>query len=717
MDKEERKKRELNFLQRLGTFDDFKRGLNDAFDVSGEDRRRQLTDFRESYQNKAEATQASLRLGTIPGLDSLRQAKTVNQNIPEAERNLYNQVLANLPVPAYSPGNWVHRQFTGMNLGRNDLNPEFPRPLTDADVVDLPPEQEKLLRQKRAIDVNNRLQDYNKGIRNLPAMQKAGHALGTVTDEIQSNGIRSLWWLVNAPQAVVDLTSEGIATYLAPDLRGNVELDDLQRAAQEGDLKYQGPSEDAIATKLRAERQATASDELQDAIGGLMLDRAQGLNDYSDDEIDALARSKVESADFEAQRAAIERELSDPDNYIQKSPGVKRVRKPGQGSKWIKRRFSPNAAGLMSMLPASIAINGGMGLLNRPEGYAAVVPTEDDPRQTNNMLAEVAARYILGREGKLLPYDEFSNERPDVSAGDYQAYKAYKFDKNLDLNPFDDGKVNVLGGILKANTDGIKGAELEFLGRSLGWNEALLPTIAALGGTAVGAAIPNIRSYRLKKQAPPGYGEASNPYKDATWKDAPLKKVMGYVPEPTPRDGSGYRVVNPAFKQGGNLNFLNPLAQQIEEAFEYAPVEGRPASLRKGRILGTMLATGLGGLAAGTLIGKEQENRRREAKFKERFPNVDYDTFKGKALDAMDRKIQLVKDNPNARQEREENKTGFNKRAYQSALMNQTISNNAQIEMLVDEERKRRAMELQQQSLQQLAKMKEIEDGIGGNTM
>ena len=115
MDKEERKRRERNFLQRLGTFDDFKRGMNDAFDVSGEDRRRQLTDYRESYQNKAEATQASLRLGTIPGLDSLRQAKTVNQNIPEAERNFYNQMLANLPVPAYSPGNWVHRQFTGMN--------------------------------------------------------------------------------------------------------------------------------------------------------------------------------------------------------------------------------------------------------------------------------------------------------------------------------------------------------------------------------------------------------------------------------------------------------------------------------------------------------------------------------------------------------------------------------------------------------------------------
>ena len=95
-------------------------------------------------------------------------------------------------------------------------------------------------------------------------------------------GIRSLWWLINAPQAVVDLGSEGVATYLAPDLRGTVELDDLQRAASEGDLKYQGPTEDAIASRLAAERNAKGSGDLQDAIGGLILDRAAGINDYSD---------------------------------------------------------------------------------------------------------------------------------------------------------------------------------------------------------------------------------------------------------------------------------------------------------------------------------------------------------------------------------------------------------------------------------------------------
>lgn len=691
MASEERKKRERGILERLGTFGDLKRGMNDAFDVSGEDRRRQLTDFRQAYQNKAEATQASLRLGTIPGLDSLRQAKTVNQNIPADQRNFYNQVLANLPVPAYSPGNWAHRQFTGMNLGRDDLNPEFPRPISSADVVDLGPEAEKLLRQRRAIEVSRELAAYNEDIRRLPAMQKAGHALATVADEIQSNGVRSLWWLINAPQAVVDLASEGLATYVAPDLRGTVELNDLEQAVRDGDLKYVGPSG------------RRADEDISEVIGNYTQDRALGLNEFSDEQIADMAKSSV---------------YGNPENFVQKRPGVQRV-KSQRASRptWRKRRFSPNAAGLMSMLPASFAINSGMGLMDRPEGYAAVVPTEDDPRETSNMLAEVAARYILGREGKLLPYDEFAKERPDVSNSDYQAYKAYKFDKNLDLNPFDDGKTNLFGGILKTNDDGIKGAELAFLGRSLGWNEALLPTIAALGGTAVGAAIPNIRSYRLKKQAPPGYGEVGNPYQEASWKKNPAKKAMGFMPEPTPRNEQGFRMTNPAFNKEGRLNFLNPIAERIEKAFEYAPVNGRPPSLRKGRVLGAMLAGGLGGMAAGTLIGNQQENSRREAKFKERFPNVDYETYKDKSLDAMDRKIEMVKANPNSQQEREANKTGFNKRAYQSALMAQTLENNTQIQSLVDEEKRRRAMELEEDTLTKLAKVQEIENQLGGNSM
>ena len=45
----------------------------------------------------------------------------------------------------------------------------------------------------------------------------------------------------------------------------------------------------------------------------------------------------------------------------------------------------------------------------------------------------------MGRTGNLLPYDEFVKVRPDVSKEEYGRYKAFKFDKEDRLNPFDDG--------------------------------------------------------------------------------------------------------------------------------------------------------------------------------------------------------------------------------------------------------------------------------------
>ena len=88
---------------------------------------------------------------------------------------------------------------------------------------------------------------------------------------------------------------------------------------------------------------------------------------------------------------------------------------------------------------------------------------QDDPTKTDNVIGEVAAKYILGRTGNLLPYEEFSKYRPDVDVGDYNRYKATKYDKDLNLDPRD-GNLNLLpAGVLKATADGIHGPEVRFL--------------------------------------------------------------------------------------------------------------------------------------------------------------------------------------------------------------------------------------------------------------
>ena len=139
-------------------------------------------------------------------------------------------------------------------------------------------------------------------------------------------------------------------------------------------------------------------------------------------------------------------------------------------------------------IPTGLAINTGLGLMTPfggAEGYKANNPSPDDPTKTNNVIAEVAQKYILGKTGGLLPYEEFKKVRPDVSRAEYKAYQADKFDNSEDWNPFD-GDVSLVGGAVKANIDGIHGAEVSMLGRSLPVNTGVIPFTSALAGTALG---------------------------------------------------------------------------------------------------------------------------------------------------------------------------------------------------------------------------------------
>ena len=140
-------------------------------------------------------------------------------------------------------------------------------------------------------------------------------------------------------------------------------------------------------------------------------------------------------------------------------------------------------------VPAGIAVNTAIGLMTPfggAEGYKAVFADEEDPSKSTNPVAEVAAKYILGRTGGLLSWDEFKKVRPDVSKDEYMRYKAFKFDNKTDLNPFD-GDIVLPTGVLKATTEGIHGPEVQFLGRSLPVSTAFIPTAAAIAGTALGA--------------------------------------------------------------------------------------------------------------------------------------------------------------------------------------------------------------------------------------
>ena len=155
--------------------------------------------------------------------------------------------------------------------------------------------------------------------------------------------------------------------------------------------------------------------------------------------------------------------------------------------KYTRRKFDPGDVALLGAA-SGVAINGGLGLLNPvggSGGYTAAIESADDPTKTSNVILEVAAKYFMGRTGDLLPYDEFSKYRPDVSKGDYNKYKAFKYDKKEDWNPTD-GDFTVINGLLKGTTEGIHGPELQMLGRSLPATTTLTPFLGAVAGGYLG---------------------------------------------------------------------------------------------------------------------------------------------------------------------------------------------------------------------------------------
>ena len=162
----------------------------------------------------------------------------------------------------------------------------------------------------------------------------------------------------------------------------------------------------------------------------------------------------------------------------------------------IKDNKGKDASGALRLLPvpAGIAINTGLGLMSPfggAEGYKAAIPSKEDPTKTENMLGEIALKYFMGRTGNLLPYDEFRKVRPDVSPAEYGQYKAFKYDKNEDWNPVDDGQMTMLAGALKYTNEGIHGPELQFLGRSLPVTKGIVPYLGALAGGVAGVRTKN----------------------------------------------------------------------------------------------------------------------------------------------------------------------------------------------------------------------------------
>ena len=273
---------------------------------------------------------------------------------------------------------------------------------------------------------------------------KQGQILGTLAgDAIQDRG-REVWWLLNAPQASANVIQEMLLKKNAPDLYKTDPLYVDKNAVVNEDGNIPVYKEDGQG-RVRMQNPASAV--------GAGIAYEDGSDTYT------------------------------KKDYYKEKGG------------YTQRRHRAGHVDALA-IPAGIAVNNSLGLLNPfggYEGYEAVVPDQEDKTKTANVLAEVGVKYLLGRTGNLLPWDEFKQVRPDVSKDEYMRYKAFKFDKNMDFNPLDDGQVTLPVGVGKFTDEGIHGPEVQFMGRSLPVTTGLLPTAAAIAGTTIGARRGGVR--------------------------------------------------------------------------------------------------------------------------------------------------------------------------------------------------------------------------------
>jgi len=403
------------------------------------------------------------------------------------------------------------------------------------------------------------------GLRRDNSVQGAGSLLGRAGADFVNNGVRSAWWLINAPQAVSDLASEeATARFNREGLYG---------------LDYELESE--------AKRRGWIDSE-----GNPMNSHVNKTNFRPDKpDVDPFMKAKFED----------------------------RLKQGQSGPMYSRRRVGNNLSTLLA-LPSAIAINSGMGL-NNPfggsDGYKAVFASEDDATVTDNVLAEVAAKYILGRSGDLLPWDEFKKVRPDVSKGEYMAYKGYRFNKEADYNLFDDGDLNMFNGVLKRNNDGINGGETMFLGKSLSDNTTLIPTVAAIAGAGLGAAFAKHGALNIE-----GINdtiERKNLEREINEEKIDALTDLLNREGRTERTTKEIKAEERATRRGQKLTTGIERRERVKDFMEnnkYAkPVFSR---LKNRGVVGMGLAGGTGALITGTIIGNELERRRREEKIQER---------------------------------------------------------------------------------------------------
>lgn len=120
----------------------------------------------------------------------------------------------------------------------------------------------------------------------------------------------------------------------------------------------------------------------------------------------------------------------------------------------------------------------------RSPGFSAIVPSDEDPRKPENWAQDMISRWPLMRGGKILPWEQFSQEKPNITQDQYNRYR--EFLRSPGIGGF---------GLLKFTTDSVRdptGLEAQLMGFPITPTGVLAGTLGGIAAVSLARGeVPN----------------------------------------------------------------------------------------------------------------------------------------------------------------------------------------------------------------------------------
>ena len=242
----------------VGSIGDLNQGFSRGFAPASEDARSVLYRYRES-QGLDEPPQAAEVASRSGLLQALRDGLTA-EGVPDPigfedgmlrERLEVGQSILNDPTifqKALDSELKKRRDVSrkeieqGIKDGKITLeelgvNPDF------GSVDDAPILRDYVLDKQSEAEIIHRVaKDVKRQMKEQSVLKKLGYNLGAIAGDINEDRSRSLYWLLNAPQAVTATTADLLMSGTSPNLRSmrSIGRQDLKRAEQAGLLRKVG---------------------------------------------------------------------------------------------------------------------------------------------------------------------------------------------------------------------------------------------------------------------------------------------------------------------------------------------------------------------------------------------------------------------------------------------------------------------------------------------